>query len=298
MINTPFGSRGLFMRARVIFALLAVALVSGCRAGESFDGLIAYAHVESQTALGPRPPGSPAVIATADLITDHLTAHGWEVEVQEFEYRGVLVRNIIGRSPAHDASKPVIILGAHYDTRRSADQEDPSVMVLGANDGGSGVAVLLELARVLDPSSLRHRVWLAFFDAEDNGGLDGWEWCVGSLYMAANLEIEPEAVIVVDMVGDADQQLYYERNSDAQLQQELWQIADELGYSQSFVPEYRWAMYDDHIPFAQRGITAIDIIDFDYPYWHTTQDTLDKVSAESLERVGRVLEEYLENQAR
>ena len=287
------------MRIRWFLTLLTVVLIfPGCRETRQFDGPTAHQHVEAQVALGPRPAGSPANTATAEYIINHLENHGWEVEAQEFEYRGVLVRNIIGRSSVNDGLEPIVILGAHYDTRSSADQEDPSVMVIGANDGGSGVAVLLELARVLDPSLMRHQVWLAFFDAEDDGGLEGWEWCVGSSYMAANLEIHPEAVIVVDMVGDADQQLYFERNSDAQLQQQLWQIADELGYSQSFVPEYRWAMYDDHVPFAQQGITAIDIIDFDYPYWHTTQDTLDKVSAESLERVGRVLEEYLENQER
>ena len=141
---------------------------------------------------------------------------------------------------------------------------------------------------------LQHQVWLAFFDAEDNGNLDGWEWCVGSSYMAAHLQVAPQAVVVVDMIGDADQQLYLERNSDAILQTRLWEIAATVGYTDTFVSEYRWTIYDDHVPFAQRGIPAVDIIDFDYPHWHTTRDTLDKVSAESLERVGRVLEAWLE----
>ena len=170
---------------------------------------------------------------------------------------------------------------------------------MGANDGASGVAVLLELARTLEREALHNQVWLAFFDAEDNGHLDGWDWCIGSKYMAEHLEIasasgstapEVDAVVVVDMVGDASQQLYLERNSDATLQARLWEIAATLGYTDTFISEYRWAMMDDHVPFAQRGIPAVDIIDFDYPYWHTTQDTPDKVSAESLERVGRVLE--------
>jgi glutaminyl-peptide cyclotransferase len=187
-------------------------------------------------------------------------------------------------------------LGAHYDTRRSADEEDPSIPVLGANDGASGVAVLLELARVLDRDRLSGQVWLAFFDAEDNGRLDGWEWCVGSSYMATHLEVVPEAVIVVDMVGDTDQQLYLEGNSDPVLQRRLWEIAATLGYTDTFISEYRWTMYDDHVPFARQGIPAVDIIDFDYPYWHTTQDTPDKVSPESLERVGRVLETFLEGE--
>jgi Zn-dependent M28 family amino/carboxypeptidase len=255
-----------------------------------FDGEIAYGHVQAQCDLGPRPTGSPASRATADYITAHLEDLGWSVETQEFTYRGTPVRNVVGKL----GEGPVIILGAHYDTRRSADEEDPTVPVVGANDGASGVAVLLELARVLDLEKLRHQVWLAFFDAEDNGGLNGWEWCVGSSYMADHLEVAPQAVIVADMVGDADQQLYLEGNSDPALQRRLWDIAATLGYTQTFVSEYRWTMYDDHVPFAQRGIPAVDIIDFDYPYWHTTQDTPDKVSPQSLERVGRVLETYLE----
>jgi len=256
-----------------------------------FDGEVALAHVRTQCDLGFRPSGSPAGWATGDYIISSLEEQGWAVQTQEFVYRDTPVRNIVGVL----GEGPVIILGAHYDTRRSADREDPSVPVLGANDGASGVAVLLELARVLDRDRLRHRVWLAFFDAEDNGQLDGWDWCVGSSYMAAHLEVTPEAVVVVDMVGDADQQLYLERNSDPALQESLWQLADDLGFGEVFVDEYRWTIYDDHVPFAQMGIPAVDLIDFDYPYWHSTQDTLDRVSAESMERVGLVLEYFIES---
>jgi len=263
-----------------------------------FDGEAAYAHVLAQCDLGFRPTGSEAGWATGDYIMAQLEAQGWTVETEEFTYRDTPVRNVVGwASMGSDqgmGEEPVIVLGAHYDTRLSADAEDPSVPVMGANDGASGVAVLLELARTLDRDKLQHQVWLAFFDAEDNGRLDGWEWCVGSSYMAEHLEILPEAVVVVDMIGDADQQIYLERNSDAALLTQLWEIAATLGYSDTFISEYRWSMYDDHVPFAQRGIPAVDIIDFDYPYWHTTQDTPDKVSAESLERVGRVVEVWLE----
>ena len=280
----------------------AAVLMAACAVSEPvvFDGEAAYVHVEAQCDLGFRPTGSEAGWATGDYIISYLEEQGWAVETEEFTYRDTPVRNIVGKSSSSGASTQeagegsVIVLGAHYDTRRRADEEDPSVPVMGANDGASGVAVLLELARALDRESLQQQVWLAFFDAEDNGHLDGWEWCVGSSYMAAHLEITPDAVVVVDMIGDADQQIFLERNSDAALQARLWEIAATLGYTDTFVSEYRWAMYDDHVPFAQRGITAVDIIDFDYPYWHTTQDTPDKVSAESLERVGRVLEVWLE----
>lgn len=277
---------------RLGFSLLLVLV--GCRGPQkeslTFDGEMAYGHVEVQCDLGPRPTGSPANRAVGDYIISVLESGGWAVETQEFTYRDTPVRNIVGRV----GEGPVVILGAHYDTRRRADQEDPTQPVLGANDGASGVAVLLELARVLDRDRLDRQVWLAFFDAEDNGRIDGWEWCVGSSYMANHLEVLPEAVVVVDMVGDADQQFYFEGNSDPALQQELWEIAASLGYTDTFRPEYRWTVYDDHVPFAQRGIPAVDIIDFDYPYWHTTQDTPDKVSPASLERVGRVLEVWLE----
>jgi len=278
------------MKRLIPLLLVLVCVACGGAAPRTFDGKAAYDHVVRQCELGPRPTGSEANRATAEYITAELKAQGWTVETQEFTYRDTLVRNIIGRM----GEGPVVLLGAHYDTRRRADREDPSQPVLGANDGASGVAVLLELARALDRDRLKRQVWLAFFDAEDNGQLDGWEWCVGSAYMAAHLTVEPEAVIIVDMVGDADQQLYLEYNSDPTLQTRLWELAATLGYTNTFTFEYRFSVYDDHIPFAVRGIPAVDIIDFDYPYWHTTQDTPDKVSPASLERVGRVLEVWLE----
>ena len=166
----------------------------------------------------------------------------------------------------------------------------------GAVDGASGVAVLLELAASLDLNDIEHEIWLAFFDLEDNGrgGLPGFEWIVGSSFMAQNLAVTPRAMVLVDMVGDADQQLYYEGNSDPELRAELWRIAAELGYGGQFIPEERHTVVDDHLPFARAGIPAVDIIDFDYPYWHTVEDTVDKASPESLARVGRVLKFWLE----
>jgi len=110
--------------------------------------------------------------------------------------------------------------------------------------------------------------------------------------MAAHLAVEPVYVIVVDMVGDKKQELYYEGNSDPALRERLWAIAAELGYEE-FVPEVGYSLVDDHLPFLNAGIPAVDIIDFNYPYWHTVEDTCDKVSPESLERVGRVLGKFL-----
>lgn len=279
-----------------------------------FDGKHAYDNfLIPQLDFGPRPAGSKAIRATGDFIVDELDTAGWGVETQEFEYRGIPIRNIIGK--IGEGQGPLIILGAHYDTRPRADTDKnhPDAPTAGANDGASGVAVLLELARTLDKSRLKNEVWFVFFDAEDNGRLNAcdlavvemqtqspscdttaWGWSVGAAHMARQLTRTPESVVVIDMIGDADQNIYYEHNSDKELQNELWAIADRLGYRKWFIPEYRWTMTDDHTPFLERGFSAIDVIDFDYPPWHTTEDTADKVSADSLERVGRVLETWLE----
>lgn len=262
----------------------------------SFDGDSAYQQVLAQVAIGPRPTGSEAGWATGDFIIEELEKLGWQAESQEFFFKGVRGRNIIGRREG--GSGPVIILGAHYDTRPAADQDPvPSLRdewIEGANDGASGVAVLLELARVLESKKLKNDVWLAFFDAEDRGRLEGWPFSVGARHMAENLTVNPQSVVVVDMVGDADQQLYYERNSTRALAEEIWAVAAELGYQDYFIPEPKHTIIDDHLPFLERLIPAVDIIDFDYPYWHTVEDTADKVSPDSLERVGRTLEVWLE----
>lgn len=261
----------------------------------NFDGDSSFAYLEAQMAFGPRWPGSEGHGAVRDYIQAELDSLGWAVEEQNFDYQGFAARNIIGR--ANQGVGPVIILGAHYDSRRIANQTPGSTEpVPGAVDGASGVAVLLELARTLDLDKIPREVWLAFFDVEDNGsgGIEGWDWIAGSTYMAENLMVTPEAVVVVDMIGDAQQDMYLEGNSDAALQGHLWQIAADLGYGDFFIPELRHTMIDDHLPFARQGLVAVDIIDFDYPYWHTVEDTADKASPDSLLHVGRTLEVWLE----
>ena len=260
----------------------------------AFSGDAAYQHVVAQTSLGPRATGTEAGRKTGDYILGQLRAAGWQVETQEFVYNGVQVRNIIGKQ----GSGPVTIVGAHYDTRRQADN-DPDLAkrtqpVIGANDGASGVAVLLELARTLDVRKTKREIWLTFFDAEDNGRLENWDWLVGSTHLAESLTVTPTAMILLDMIGDADQNIYQERNSTPALTDSIWRVAAQLGYSDTLIAQPKWSIIDDHIPFMQRGIPAVDLIDFDYPYWHTTQDTADKVSPVSLERVGRTVKTWLE----
>ncbi len=194
---------------------------------------------------------------------------------------------------------PQFIIGAHYDTRMFADQDpDPAqhtTYVPGANDGASGVAVLLGLARSLPKDTVP--IWLVFFDTEDNGNIEGWDWILGSREFVKNNPIQPRAAIVVDMIGDADLNIYKERNSNPELTNAIWAAAKELGYESKFIPEYKYSMIDDHTPFLQAGIPAVDIIDFDYPYWHTVQDTPDKVSAESLQAVGETLRTWVMQQS-
>ncbi len=262
----------------------------------SFDGSLAYTQVLRQMDFGPRITGTDGNYAAGNYIAQRLGQLGWQTQFQPFDYMGVHARKILAK--ANVGKGPVIILGAHYDTRRRADQDPhhPDQPVPGANDGASGVAVLLELARSLDLTRVKHEVWLAFFDAEDDGQLDGWDWVVGSTYMAQHLTIRPQSMILVDMVGDADQNIYMDSNSNPALTAQIWAVAAQLGYSVYFIPVPRYAMLDDHTPFVQDGIPAVDIIDFDYPYWHTTADTADKISPASLEHVGRTLETYLQNQ--
>lgn len=262
----------------------------------TFDGERAYAHAWAQCNFGPRPPGSEALRQTGDYIIEQLEAQGWRVEEQTFQYQDVTVRNLIGRK---GQGSPIII-GAHYDTRAKANNDpDPERRgdpVPGGNDGASGVAVLLELARSLSVRDVDHEIWLAFFDAEDNGsgGLPGWDWIVGSTYMAEHLETDVDFMILLDMIGDQDQRIFWEGTSTGWMREVVWEVAGELGYEEHFIPRVGYSLIDDHRPFLNRGIPALDIIDFNYPYWHTTQDTCDKLSVDSLMRVGRVVEETLE----
>ncbi len=266
-------------------------------ANPSFDGQRAYADVETQVSFGPRSPGADGHDKLRAWIQDQIIAAGWQTETQASEALGHTVYNLIAKN---STEPPQIIIGAHYDSRMYADNDpDPAKQtqpVPAANDGASGVAVLLELARSLPKDTVP--VWLVFFDAEDNGRIEGWDWILGSReFVKNNPSIQPRAVVIVDMIGDADLNIYKERNSNVDLIEEIWTTAQNLGYQDKFIPEYRFSMIDDHTPFLEAGIPAVDIIDFDYPYWHTTGDTPDKVSAESLKVVGETLHTWIIQQS-
>jgi glutaminyl-peptide cyclotransferase len=253
-----------------------------------FDGERALADVYTQVSFGPRTPGSEGHASVRDWMRMELEQAGWTVEIQESRQLGHPVYNLVA---SRGDLPPEIILGAHYDTRFFADNDpDParhSEPVPGANDGASGVAVLLELARTLPEDS--PDVWLVFFDTEDNGRTEGWDWILGSRAFVQENPVSPRAAVIVDMIGDADLNIYMEINSDPALRAEIWSTAAGLGYGNVFIPQTKYSMLDDHTPFLEAGIPAVDIIDFDYPFWHTVEDTPDKVSAESLQAVGDTL---------
>lgn len=288
----------MIITAGVFFIVLALAgLIFILREreplGGKFDGDRAMRDVERQVSFGPRTPGSTAHEMVRSWILDELQAAGWSTQVQEIEIMGQPIRNIIA---TRGEGNTWVIIGAHYDTRITADRDSDPVMrdqpVPGANDGASGVAVLLEIARKL-PEVFDGKVWLVFFDAEDNGDIPGWDWVLGSTAFVNQLSGKPDAAVIVDMVGDADLNIPMERNSDMELTTEIWQQADNLGYGDIFIRTPGRSILDDHIPFLRAGIPAVDIIDFDYPYWHTTADTPDKVSADSLKAVGDTLLAWL-----
>lgn len=258
----------------------------------SFNGNRAYSDVEKQLAFGPRTPGSAAHQNFIDWLTAELKKYGWQSTIQQGEMLGNPIKNIIAH---HGEESPEIILVAHYDSRLLADNDpDPnqqSQPVPGANDGASGVAVLIELSRVLPDDTIP--VWLLFTDAEDNGRISGWDWILGARYFVSTMRVQPKAVIVVDMIGDRELNIYKELNSDPELASQIWEVARSLGYEAYFINEPKHNIIDDHVPFIEAGIPSVDIIDIEYPYWHTTQDTLDKISPNSLAVVGETLLQWI-----
>ena len=261
-----------------------------------FDGQRAHADVKTQVAFGSRSVGSEGHAKVQEWMREELVKAGWQVEFQVSEAMGHPIQNVVAK---RGDESPQIILGAHYDTRLFADNDpDPANRTLsppGANDGASGVAVLLELARVLPEDSVP--VWLVFFDAEDNGRIDGWEWILGSREFVRLNPVHPRAVVIVDMVGDVNLNIYKEGYSDPALTDEIWAVAASIENDHVFLPNYKHSIIDDHLPFLEAGIPAVDIIDIEYTYWHTMQDTPDKVSPGSLQAVGETLQMWVMRQS-
>lgn len=295
------------MAARRIVPVLvlgaALAIGAGCAEGRvPVDGERMMARVRHQVEAGPRVVGTPSHVATRDWIASELTRLGARVERQSFVDstlgRPLPLTNLIGRY-GPDGVRRIVLCG-HYDSRPWCD-EDPDTTyhrtpVPGANDGGSSVAVLLELAELMHEKPPAIGVDLVFFDGEDLGTRDRPDdFCLGSKGYAARLApagdpARPVAAFLFDMVGGSGLAIHNEVNSSTRAANLVELVGDAAAATgaTAFHRDVRWNIIDDHIPLNDAGLPAVDILDFGYPAWHTHRDTPDAMSAASLAQVARV----------
>ena len=292
----------------LLFRILGLALLSlaGCdRAGakgkpwQEFSGENALAHVQALVNFGPRPAASAALEKARVYIRQNLEATGWSVEAQLFTNqtpRGAVsfVNLIATRPDRHSRKEPSFLVCSHYDTKTFDD-----ISFVGANDGGSSTGALLELARVLSlHPPLAAKIELVFFDGEeaydrftDTDGLYGSRFFAGQLETSRG-QANYRGGILWDMMGDRDLTITLPPDSPAELARGIFAAADALQVRNHFT-YYGSDVLDDHSPLNAIGIPTIDLIDFDYPPWHTAGDTMDKLSAPSLQIVGSVTLYYL-----
>ncbi len=274
--------------------LLAAAVwpTGQAASGPSFDGAKALEHVRQLVALGPRPAGSPALAAARQYIRRQMAAIGMPVVEQAFDADTPVgrLRMVNVRVTIPGASKDRLIIGGHYETKIFKE-----FRFVGANDGGSSAAFLIELARVLKTRQNPFTIELVFFDGEEATRPE-WQYpdhTYGSRHYVdaetrAGTLRSIKAMILVDMIGDRNLNIRRESDSTKWLTDTIWNSARTLGYGRHFVNE-EMAVEDDHVAFLRAGVPAVNIIDLDYPAWHTAADTIDQVSARSMEIVGIVL---------
>jgi hypothetical protein len=292
--------------SRFIWTLLVLPAFTGCHAKpadsgkpwEEFSGAKALSHVQALVNFGPRPPGSVAIEKTRAYLRKNLEQNGWRVQEQKFNNetpRGkVAFVNLIARFGSRPKTGKRFLLCSHYDTKTF-----DTIRFVGADDGGSSTGALLEMARVLSKHpALAQRIDLVFFDGEeayekfsDTDGL------YGSRYFAQHLQDKNQADryqggIVWDMIGDRNLTITLPIDSPPDMARDIFASADALKAREHFT-YYSSDILDDHTPLNDAGIPTIDLIDFDYPPWHTAEDTIDKLSAESLQTVGAVTAYYL-----
>jgi Zn-dependent M28 family amino/carboxypeptidase len=297
--------------------LLGVLLAAACgdRARTAFDGDQAYRYVATQLEFGPRVPGTEGHRRMGAWLVDQMRERADTVVVQDWVHvtaagDSLPMRNVLARFRA--ASPERVLYLAHWDTRpiseNARDSAHRLLPVPGANDGGSGVAVLLALADLFVRTPPVYGVDLLFVDGEDYGDFDadsgrGVDVFIGSRWFAANLpspDYQPLFGVLFDMVADKELRIYQESISAQRAPEvvaRVWQTAADLGYGEYFVPQVRYTVKDDHVPLLERGLRVIDVVDIEYtcetancqPNWHhTPDDTIDKVSARSLQIVGDV----------
>lgn len=278
--------------------LLVASICTVTLHGADFSGQRALEDVRRAVGFGPRPAGSEASRRMQEWIVRELKAQGWEVAEDRFTARtpaGELpMTNLIAKK--HGLTGRAVAITGHTDTKRFPFR------FVGANDGGSSTAVLLELARCLKDAAFRNDIWLIFFDGEE--AVRDWsesDSLYGSRHLADRMAADGSlsrllALINVDMIGDRDLHILDEDASSRTLRHYLHEAAAKLGYSRH-VETQPWAIEDDHVPFLRKGVNAIDLIDFDYgpgnAFWHKAEDTPDKLSAESLKITGSLVVEML-----
>ena len=273
----------------------------------SFDGEKAYEHLLKQCSFGPRYPGSDAHKKLKNYFVSFLNEYADSVKVMEHEIshpyinKKINLYNILAQF--NPTSENRILLMAHWDTREIADKdyniENRNTPIMGANDGGSGIAILMAFAELFKLNEfINIGVDLLFVDGEDMGRAGETEnFCLGSrLYAKSQNSKNTKLAICLDMVADIDAEFkieYFSYIQAPEIVKEIWSLANSLGYSE-FTTSFQSPIYDDHRAlFVETGIPSIDIIDFDYPYWHTLEDTPDKCSAKTLQIVGHVVSEYI-----
>ncbi len=281
-----------FVRS-LVPALAFVA--SSALAAADFSGASALEYTRKAVAFGPRPPGSAANRKLQAYIESQLKTLRCQLSFDAFTAQtpagAVPMRNIIANF--RGSSGRAIVITGHFDTKPM-----PGSVFLGANDGGSSTGFLLELARVVNSMSSLDDVTLVWFDGEEAfGDWSATNGTFGSRHLAEKWSTDGtlariKALINVDMIGDQDLGILQETMSSQTLRRQVWQTAADLGYGKYFLNS-QLATEDDHLPFLKRGVNALDLIDFNYgpdnAYWHNEKDTLDKLSAHSLEVVGNVL---------
>lgn len=278
----------------------------------AFDADSAYMYVSRQVDFGPRVPNSEAHHRAADWLAAELRRHGAEVTEQRADLKafdGTILhaRNIFGRYNPEQTDRTLLL--AHYDCRPWADQDSDSanhkLPVDGANDGASGVGVLLEMARQMNSVNPGKGIDILFVDAEDWGAEnDDDSWALGARYFVENPIVDgyrPDRVVVLDMVGGKGAQFpveYFSQQSAPALVAKLWGVAAELGYGQMFPKRIGSAVTDDHQEFIKQGIPAVDIIDYRpgegfNPTWHTSEDTMENIDRSTLKAVGDILMKWI-----
>lgn len=270
----------------------------------AFDSNRAFDILKKQCEFGPRPPGSEAHRETRDYLFTELKKYADSVTLQPYTSEVDTVDDPPQRITLHmnniiaefgSGHSETLLLAAHWDTRPCADK-DPDINsqrepILGANDGASGVAVLLEIARILKHTPPTKRIIIILFDGEDYGKTTD-QMFLGSRYFAKNMgKWKPDYGILLDMIGDKDLEIPKEQFSWAanpEFMDIIWKRAEKLGLA-PFKHRIGPAVMDDHVPLIRAGIPMVNIIDFDYPHWHTLEDTVDKCSPKSLEIVGKLV---------